>query len=64
MQYGNKELTKESIFTYIGTNPDNDNFTMKTEEFSYNSAAEITNLTMRAARQRDAQLHYLWHRVT
>ena len=66
MQYGNKELSKEPIFTYIGTNPDNDNFTMKAEEFSSNPSAEIAHwsrLTRGAVSQRDAQLHYLWHRV-
>ncbi|KAH9668069.1 vacuolar-processing enzyme alpha-isozyme [Citrus sinensis] len=65
MQYGNKELSKEPIFTYIGTNPDNDNFTMKAEEFSSNPSAEIAHssrLTRGAVSQRDAQLHYLWHR--
>ncbi|KAK9229933.1 hypothetical protein WN944_022899 [Citrus x changshan-huyou] len=65
MQYGNKELNKAPIFTYIGTNPDNDNFTMKAEEFSSNPSAEIAHssrLTRGAVSQRDAQLHYVWRR--
>lgn len=57
MRYGNLGLSKESVFSYMGTNPDNDNFTSFTEEL-YPAA-----IKMRAANQRDAPLYLLWHKV-
>ncbi|KAK6911183.1 Peptidase C13, legumain, partial [Dillenia turbinata] len=55
MQYGELELSKEVLYTYIGTNPEND---------KYMDAIESMVQPMSQARinQRDADLYYFWQK--
>lgn len=55
MQYGDVELSKDSLFAYLGTNPANDNFTFVDE----NSLVPPT----KAVNQRDADLVHFWYKV-
>jgi legumain len=55
MEYGNQKLSNDSLFTYIGTNPANDNYAF----VEYTSSTS----TVRAVSQRDASLLYFWHKV-
>ncbi|XWS17660.1 hypothetical protein CRYUN_Cryun33cG0086700 [Craigia yunnanensis] len=52
MQYGDVGLSKDNLFTYLGTNPANDNFTFADE----NSLQPPT----KAVNQRDADLVHFW----
>ncbi|XVF35368.1 hypothetical protein REPUB_Repub18cG0139600 [Reevesia pubescens] len=52
MQYGDVVLSKDDLFTYLGTNPANDNFTFVDE----NSLQPPT----KAVNQRDADLVHFW----
>uniref|UniRef100_A0A2N9H3Q5 Legumain prodomain domain-containing protein n=1 Tax=Fagus sylvatica TaxID=28930 RepID=A0A2N9H3Q5_FAGSY len=54
MEYGNQQLSNDSLFTYIGTNPANDNYAF----VEYTSSTS----TVRAVSQRDASLLYFWHK--
>lgn len=55
MQYGDIELGKNLLFTYLGTNPANDNYTFVEE----NSLMPPT----KAINQRDADLLHFWAKV-
>lgn len=55
MQYGDVGLSKENIFLYMGTNPENDNFTF--------AADNSLKLPSKAVNQRDADLMHFWHKV-
>ena len=52
MQYGDIEQSKESLFLYLGTNPENDNFT-----FIDDNALRPSS---KAVNQRDADLLHFW----
>ncbi|KAE8688975.1 Vacuolar-processing enzyme [Hibiscus syriacus] len=51
MQYGDIGLSKDSLFAYLGTNPENDNFTFVDENFQP---------PKKAVNQRDADLVHFW----
>ena len=55
MQYGDVGLSKDNLFTYLGTNPANDNSTFVDE----NSLQPPTT----AVNQRDADLVHFWDKV-
>jgi legumain len=55
MQYGSLDLGIEHLFTYIGSNPANDNATF-VEDNSLPSFSKAVN-------QRDADLVYFWQKV-
>ena len=52
MQYGDLQLSSEEVFMYLGTNPENDNFTFVGTK-SRNS---------QPVNQRDADLLHFWHK--
>ncbi|KAM3702019.1 hypothetical protein ACB098_05G218900 [Castanea mollissima] len=54
MQYGDKKLSNECLYSYMGTNPANDNDT----SVEYASSPS----TLRVVNQRDVNLLYLWHK--
>ena len=54
-QYGDKKLSNESLYSYMGTNPANDNDT----SVEYGSSPS----TLRVVNQRDATLLHFWHKV-
>ena len=53
-QYGDMKLSKEFLFTYMGTNPDNDNYT---------SMANSKPSGFSSASQYDAELLHFWYKV-
>ena len=55
MQYGSLDLNAEHLFSYIGSNPANENTTFVED----NSLPSLS----RAVNQRDADLVYFWRRV-
>lgn len=61
MQYGDKSIGKDFLFNYIGTNPENDNFTATITDgddehrFSFHSTTTVN--------QRDVRLFYLRKKV-
>lgn len=55
MQYGDIDLSKNNLFTYLGTNPANDNYTF-VDENSFRPASKAVN-------QRDADLLHFWDKV-
>ncbi|OVA08482.1 Peptidase C13 [Macleaya cordata] len=63
MQYGDIELSSENLFTYMGTNPANDNYTT--------TSAKVNSLPLynfllpsfsRPVSQRDADIVHFWHK--
>ena len=56
MQYGDLDVSKDSLFLYIGTNPANENFTFVEGENSL-------RLPSRAVNQRDADLLHFWDKL-
>ncbi|GAV60004.1 Peptidase_C13 domain-containing protein [Cephalotus follicularis] len=54
MQYGNLELSKDFLLTYMGSNPENDNYTF--------TESNSLPLTSRVASQYDADLLHFWHK--
>lgn len=56
MQYGSLDLSGQHLFTYIGSNPANDNATF-VEDNSLPSFSKAVN-------QRDADLVYFWQKVS
>ncbi|CBI18454.3 hypothetical protein VitviT2T_014399 [Vitis vinifera] len=52
-QYGDMKLSKEFLFTYMGTNPDNDNYT---------SMANSKPSGFSSASQYDAELLHFWYK--
>ena len=56
MQYGSLDLSAQHLFTYIGSNPANDNATF-VEDNSLPSFSKAVN-------QRDADLVYFWQKVS
>ncbi|PIN16844.1 Asparaginyl peptidase [Handroanthus impetiginosus] len=54
MQYGDLKLNVESLYTYLGTNPANDNYTF-VDENSLRPSSKAVN-------QRDADLLHFWHK--
>jgi legumain len=56
MQYGSLDLGPQHLFTYIGSNPANDNATF-VEDNSLPSFSKAVN-------QRDADLVYFWQKVS
>lgn len=55
MQYGDIGLSKSNLFVYLGTNPENDNFTFVDD----NSLRPPT----KAVNQRDADIVHFWDKV-
>ncbi|KAK6911184.1 Peptidase C13, legumain [Dillenia turbinata] len=55
MQYGDLELSKEVLYTYIGTNPENDEYTDSIESV-------VQPMSQARISQRDADLYYFWHK--
>ncbi|KAK4587569.1 hypothetical protein RGQ29_018828 [Quercus rubra] len=53
-QYGDKKLSNESLYSYMGTNPANDNDT----SVEYGSSPS----TLRVVNQRDVTLLHFWHK--
>ncbi|KAH7866941.1 hypothetical protein Vadar_026989 [Vaccinium darrowii] len=53
MKYGNTKLGKNSLYSYFGSSPTNDNYTFITHDSSTIS---------KAASQRDAELLHFWHK--
>lgn len=56
MQYGDIELSKDSLFLYLGSNPANENFTF----VGRNSLVPPS----KAVNQRDADLVHFWDKVS
>lgn len=56
MQYGDLMLNKNALFSYLGTDPANENNTF-VEENSLRPATKFTN-------QRDADLVHFWEKVS
>ncbi|KAI8531681.1 hypothetical protein RHMOL_Rhmol11G0154800 [Rhododendron molle] len=54
MKYGNTKLGKNPLFSYLGSNPANDDYTF----IRHDSLAPI----MKAVGQRDAELLHFWHK--
>ncbi|XP_058227716.1 vacuolar-processing enzyme isoform X1 [Rhododendron vialii] len=54
MKYGNTKLGKNPLFSYLGSNPANDNYTF----IRHDTLAPI----MKAVGQRDAELFHFWHK--
>ncbi|KAL7121958.1 hypothetical protein ACP275_01G016200 [Erythranthe tilingii] len=54
MQYGDVKLNAESLFTYLGTDPANDNLTFVDENSPLPSSKPVN--------QRDADLLHFWHK--
>jgi legumain len=54
MQYGDTDLNEEPLFLFMGSNPDNDNFSFIEENRLPSSS--------RAVNQRDADLLHFWHK--
>ncbi|KAL8522174.1 hypothetical protein ACS0TY_012354 [Phlomoides rotata] len=54
MQYGDVNLSVETLFMYMGTNPANDNFTY-VDDNSLRPSTKVVN-------QRDAELLHFWHK--
>ena len=52
MQYGDIELSKQDLFVYMGTNPENDNYTFVEDN--------LLRPTSRVVNQRDADLIHFW----
>lgn len=55
MQYGDLELSLDTLYLYMGTNPANNNFTLLSENSLWPSS--------KAVNQRDADLLHFWHKV-
>ncbi|CAH9074320.1 unnamed protein product [Cuscuta europaea] len=55
MQYGDLDITKDSLFLYMGTNPANENYTFVDE-----NSLRFSN---RAVNQRDADLLHFWDKL-
>lgn len=55
MQYGDLKLSVDNLYTYLGTDPANDNFTFVDENSLRPSS--------KAVDQRDADLLHFWHKV-
>lgn len=55
MQYGDLPLSNDHIFLYMGTNPENDNFTFVDDNFLLQPPSKAVN-------QRDADLLHFWHK--
>lgn len=55
MQYGELRLSKENLYMYIGSNPENDNVTFV--------ADNTLRPSSKAVNQRDADLLHFWHKV-
>ncbi|XP_074566052.1 vacuolar-processing enzyme-like [Curcuma longa] len=54
MQYGDVELNAENLFSYLGSNPANENATFNEDNSLYFHKASVN--------QRDADLVYFWHK--
>ncbi|XP_075508269.1 vacuolar-processing enzyme-like [Primulina tabacum] len=54
MQYGDLKLSVDNLYTYLGTDPANDNFTFVDENSLWPSS--------KAVDQRDADLLHFWHK--
>ncbi|XVE90774.1 hypothetical protein DITRI_Ditri20bG0104000 [Diplodiscus trichospermus] len=54
MQYGNMTVEKDFVFSYLGTNPKNDNFAPSTDNF------EVSPNTSNVVSQHDASLIHFW----
>ncbi|XVF74924.1 hypothetical protein PTKIN_Ptkin13bG0149200 [Pterospermum kingtungense] len=62
MQYGSMQFEKDSVFSYLGTNPENEDFAAP------NSALELDHpinspITSNVVSQRDATLLHFWHKL-
>ncbi|GAB2223030.1 hypothetical protein Droror1_Dr00017165 [Drosera rotundifolia] len=55
MQFGDIGLSKDPLFNYMGTNPENENFTV-------GSVNSLRSMPSRAVNQRDADLLHFWHK--
>lgn len=56
MQYGDIGISKGDLFSYMGTNPANDNYTFVDENSLRSYPSKATN-------QRDADLVHFWDKV-
>ncbi|OAY48710.1 vacuolar-processing enzyme [Manihot esculenta] len=54
MQYGDKKLSQNPVFVYMGTNPDNQNFTLTPQYYTSSS------FSWSVVNQRDASLLHFW----
>ncbi|KAK8476422.1 hypothetical protein V6N13_065910 [Hibiscus sabdariffa] len=57
MQYGNKEIGQDSLFNYIGTNPNNDHYSSS----DYHPHSKLTAAPS-VVSQHDASLLHFWHK--
>lgn len=57
MQIGNKRQSEDFLFTYMGTNPENDNYT----NLEYTSSPSTSR--PRVVSQRNADLLHFWYKV-
>lgn len=57
MQFGNKRQSEDFLFTYMGTNPENDNYTY----LEYTSSP--STLRPNVVSQRNADLLHFWYKV-
>ncbi|KNA12291.1 hypothetical protein SOVF_127310 [Spinacia oleracea] len=55
LQFGDKELSKEKLYMYMGTNPANDNFTFVDDN-------SLRPMSSKAVNQRDADLVHFWEK--
>lgn len=58
MQYGSIERSVDPVFSYMGTNPANDNYS-----FADKLYASSPSMSFKVVGQRDADLLHFWHRV-
>lgn len=56
MQYGDKELTQDMLYLYMGTNPNNENYTYVDDNSLHPTSSNAVN-------QRDADLIHFWNKV-
>ncbi|XWS20591.1 hypothetical protein CRYUN_Cryun31cG0115600 [Craigia yunnanensis] len=57
MQYGSMKFEKDFLFSYLGTNPENDNFAAYSTDQSINLP-----ITSNVVSQHDASLLHFWHK--
>ncbi|KMT17967.1 hypothetical protein BVRB_2g033130 [Beta vulgaris subsp. vulgaris] len=55
MQYGDKELTQDMLYLYMGTNPNNENYTYVDDNSLHPTSSNAVN-------QRDADLIHFWNK--
>ncbi|OMO66605.1 Peptidase C13, legumain [Corchorus capsularis] len=61
MQYGSVKIGKDFLFTYMGTNPENDDYYATTSNSNYNQSINLP-ITSKVVSQRDASLLHFSHK--